>query len=117
MRKRIFGMRSRWRWDERSRAEAARALAWAAGLDPNAQRELIPLLEDAAEAARGEDRELALALEVRRLAALTLLPGHSPRFEDETERFRDLAGDTPAERALSCFDTRSCCRRERRPAS
>jgi class 3 adenylate cyclase/DNA-binding CsgD family transcriptional regulator len=92
--------------DPRSRADAVHALGWVIGPDPDAQRELITLYEDAAAAVRGEDRELAMKLEERRLAALTLLPDHSPRFDDEAERFRDLAGDTPAECALLGFCTR-----------
>ncbi|MEX2553665.1 MAG: AAA family ATPase [Actinomycetota bacterium] len=90
----------------RSRAEAADALGWATGPDPKAQGELIALFEDGAEGVRGQDRELALKLEARRLAALLLLPDHSPRFEDEAERFRNLAGDTPAECALLSFCAR-----------
>jgi DNA-binding CsgD family transcriptional regulator len=60
----------------------------------------LPLYAGAIDAVRGEDRELALTLETARLSTLILLAGEDSGFEREAERFRDLAGDTPAECAL-----------------
>ena len=93
--------------DPRSRAEAANALGWAVGPVPDAQRELIPLFERTADAVREDDRELALRLEARRLEALSLSPGNSPRFEDEVARFSDLPGETQAECMLLSFCART----------
>jgi DNA-binding CsgD family transcriptional regulator len=89
--------------DPRAKARAVAALGWSTGPDPERQRELIPLYEEAAAGVAKEDRDLALRLEARRLEALLLLPDHTPSFEDEADRFRDLPGETAAECALLCF--------------
>jgi DNA-binding CsgD family transcriptional regulator len=89
-----------------TKALALLDLAWITGPRPEAQHQLLPLYERVTEEAWQRDRQLALSLEAARLSVLFINPQLSAQFEQQADRFSDLAGDTPAECALLAWVAR-----------
>lgn len=92
--------------DPVTRARAFVALAWSTHPNALRQREQIGFYEQAAEAVRDSDRELALQLQAARLGALLLNPDLPVTFEAEADRFLDLPALTGAECLLRSFVAR-----------
>jgi DNA-binding CsgD family transcriptional regulator len=86
--------------DPLERGRAALALSWSNSRGDSDGRPLRELVEEAIDAVRPVDHDLALELEAARGAILTFQPEDAAEYGDKLERFADLEGRTIPECSL-----------------